>query len=71
MDFRPLRFSSTATDPENHGENGVSGEHASKSPAVAAEISQDLQAIIDAWPSLPEAIRAGIVALVRAAGARG
>ena len=28
----------------------------------------DLQAIIDRWPDLPEAIRAGIVAMVRAAG---
>ena len=44
---------------------------ASKSPAVAAEIPQDLQGIIDAWPALPDAIRAGILAMVRAAGARG
>jgi len=27
-----------------------------------------LQAIIDAWPALPDAIRAGIVAMLRAAG---
>jgi hypothetical protein len=27
-----------------------------------------LAALIDAWPTLPEAIRAGILALVRAAG---
>lgn len=26
----------------------------------------DLKAVVDAWPSLPEAIRAGIVALIRA-----
>jgi hypothetical protein len=41
---------------------------ASKSPAVAAEISQDLQALIDAWPALPDAIKAGILAMVKAAG---
>jgi len=28
----------------------------------------DLQVLIDAWPALPEAIKAGIVAMVRAAG---
>jgi hypothetical protein len=27
----------------------------------------DLAAIVDAWPALPEAIRAGIVAMVKAA----
>jgi len=37
-------------------------------PAVAAEIPQDLQALIDAWPALPDAIKAGILAMVRAAG---
>jgi len=31
-------------------------------------IDPSLAAIIDAWPMLPEAIRAGILALVRAAG---
>jgi hypothetical protein len=28
---------------------------------------QDLQGIIDAWPALPDAIKAGILALVKAA----
>jgi hypothetical protein len=27
-----------------------------------------LQAIIDAWPTLPEALKAGILAMVKAAG---
>jgi hypothetical protein len=30
----------------------------------------DLAAVVAAWPELPEAIRAGIVAMVRAARAR-
>jgi hypothetical protein len=45
----------------------VSGDAASKSPAVAAEIAPDLQALIDAWPALPDAIKAGILAMVAAA----
>jgi hypothetical protein len=32
---------------------------------------QGLQALIDAWPSLPEPIRAGILAMVKASGAQG
>ncbi len=31
----------------------------------------DLSAVIDAWPSLPEAIRAGILAMVGASGGDG
>ncbi len=33
-----------------------------------ANIDPTLAALIDAWPALPEAIRAGILAMVRAAG---
>ncbi len=32
-------------------------------------IDPDLAALIGAWPTLPAALRAGIVAMVRAAGA--
>jgi len=31
-------------------------------------LDSDLQAVVDAWPDLPEAVRAGILAMVRAAG---
>jgi hypothetical protein len=30
----------------------------------------DLDAVVEAWPSLPDAIRAGIVAMVRATEAK-
>ena len=52
-------------------ENGGSGEHGSISAAVEtknAHFDADLQAIIDAWPGLPEAVKAGILAMVKAAG---
>jgi hypothetical protein len=38
--------------------------------ALAAEIGPscpDLAAVVDAWPRLPEALRTGIVAMVKAA----
>jgi hypothetical protein len=31
------------------------------------EIPPDLVAVVDAWPTLPEAIRAGILTMVKAA----
>ncbi len=34
-----------------------------------SENDADLQAVIDAWPTLPEAVKADIVAMVKAAGA--
>ena len=36
-------------------------------PYDATILPHDLASVIDAWPLLPEAIRAGIVAMVRAA----
>jgi hypothetical protein len=33
-------------------------------------VAPDLAPVIDAWPDLPEAIRAGILAMVRAAQGR-
>jgi hypothetical protein len=35
--------------------------------ANAQQSDPDLQAVLSAWPTLPKAIRAGIIALVRAA----
>ena len=35
--------------------------------ATAPEDNSDLAAVVDAWPDLPEAIKAGIVAMVKAA----
>ena len=45
----------------NPGANAVAVE------TKPAHLAPDLQAIIDAWPTLPEAIRTGIVAMIRAA----
>ena len=34
-------------------------------------IDPDLAAVVEAWPKLPEAIKAGILAMIRAAGGAG
>ena len=40
--------------------------------AQLAEIPHDLQVVVDAWPTLPEAVRANVVAIVeKAEAARG
>jgi hypothetical protein len=44
----------------NPGANAVALE------TQPAHIAPDLQTIIDAWPTLPEAIRTGILAMIRA-----
>jgi hypothetical protein len=56
------------TSPEN---TTLFPEGGAKSGALAPRsrpIDAALAALIDAWPTLPEAIRAGILAMVRAAG---
>jgi hypothetical protein len=58
-------------NPENTGKNGVSGELVADPVAVETKterIEPDLQAVIDAWSDLPEALRQGILAMVRTAG---
>jgi len=46
--------------PADGAESGAVG-------ALSAPIHPDLAAVIEAWPRLPEAVRAGIVAMVKAA----
>ena len=36
--------------------------------ARGANLDPDLAQVLEAWPTLPEALRAGIVAMVKAAG---
>ena len=45
----------------------MAGADAGAVETKTAHDDPDLQAIIDAWPALPDAIKAGIVAMVTAA----
>jgi hypothetical protein len=49
-------------------------EPAHSADALAAELGRpclDLAAVVAAWPRLPEALRAGILAMVKAAASEG
>ena len=54
---------------EKAGENEYSQDGAAPGAAVGIEnglVDSDLQAIIQRWADLPDAVKAGIVAMVRA-----
>ena len=55
----PFRQEAPGTDPERP-------PTATKNATRATPADPELAALVDAWPALPEAVRAGIVAMVRA-----
>jgi hypothetical protein len=70
---KPFPVSPTGIEhpPRFPGKTAIDKQAAQKAAHFAPETSQSnpgLKAVIDAWPTLPEPIRAGILALVRAAG---
>jgi hypothetical protein len=58
----PDRHKSKADNTEPH----INRRRAHPVPIDTRKLAPDLALVVDAWPSLPEAIRAGILALVRA-----
>jgi len=71
MGFEPTTFSLGSCHPR-----GVSGDKAKTyeeqprglAPPLRRDADPDLAAVISAWPGLPQALKAGIVAMVKAAG---
>jgi hypothetical protein len=64
---RRWRICNPTTCPENPDKNVGFAAGGSISAAVAGKTAHDdpdLQALIDAWPGLPEAVKAGILAMV-------
>jgi hypothetical protein len=55
------------TPCESYEETTLSLEGGAKSGAMA-DVDSDLAEVIDAWPNMPKPIRAGILAMVGAAG---
>jgi hypothetical protein len=67
---RHTDFQSENKPKERKGKRGSAATR-QQIGSAPAEISQDLQALIDAWPALPDALKAGILAMVKAAGTAG
>jgi hypothetical protein len=58
----------SSTRPNPHRRADIRTPTATKSATTYPEVADpDLAAVVAAWPTLPEAIRAGIVAMVKAA----
>lgn len=73
--FGPWFFASgearTRTTRETTGKTGPSGQSGADSGALDAReapLDADLAALVDVWPALPAAIKAGILAMIRATG---
>lgn len=58
---------SPVEDGENLGFSDTSPEPSAVDTAVGREIDADLRRVLDAWPSLPETVRADILAMIDAA----
>ena len=65
---RILSHDDTPENPEKTGVSANAGADAGAVETKREQFSPELQALIDAWPALPEALKAGILAMVRAAG---
>lgn len=57
-----------AHSPENTTNPNSGGAKSGALTPANPNIDTSLAMVIDAWPTLPEALRAGILAMVRAAG---
>ena len=65
-----LLIKSQSVTPENTEENTQSSNRAAQGAAVEHEnavIDPDLLVIIERWPDLPDALKAGIVAMIQTA----
>jgi hypothetical protein len=57
--------------PANTGKDEGRRDHGQASGQEKGELAPDLNYIVHAWPELPEAVKAGILAMVKATGRAG
>lgn len=62
----PRGVEQSADSPENEGVAAKGGAESGALGVGSVPDDPELRAIVDAWSRLPEAIRAGIVAMIRA-----
>jgi len=75
MGLEPTTFTlatCTPTEAKDRIHNGLDDSTGDARSAIAARSAEnpDLRAVIDAWPDLPDAVRAGILAMVKASATR-
>jgi hypothetical protein len=67
----PPKSRENTQTPESGGhKSGHKDARFGHSPGPATPTESDLAAVVAAWPDLPPAVRAGIVAMVRAAAGK-
>ena len=68
LGFEPSKASPQVTQSKKlrHGKKAIGGNTGGREPENANS-APDLQAVIDAWPDLPDPVKAGILAMVKAA----
>jgi hypothetical protein len=68
----PVKVEAAGIEPgqKSSGNRGVGNQSGAECGALGARdapLDPDLAAVVDAWPALPAAIKAGILAMIRAA----
>ena len=65
---QPTTYDRTSKPPSSRPSSSTRNrvEHAATIDPADAEPDAELQAVVEAWPTLPKAVRAGILATVRA-----
>lgn len=58
---------STPTHPPAGGTPSTGATDPTNAPNLPNDLPDDLRLVVDAWPHLPPAIRAGVLAMVKAA----
>jgi len=62
------KYVTTCGDKELQNPSPESGAESGAVSPLSGRVDARLQRVIDAWPNLPEAVKAGIVAMVKARG---
>ncbi|MCZ6651489.1 MAG: hypothetical protein O7D91_00455, partial [Planctomycetota bacterium] len=65
LEQHPKTLGNSSGSAESAAESGASNAEYVPNPAERESIDPGLASVVEAWPTLPEAIRAGIVAMVR------
>lgn len=68
LNLPPRGTEQPAESPVNRGIPKTGDAESDAKPPISAPLDPELQAVIAAWPALPDALKAGILAMVKAAG---